>query len=327
MSTSKSARDCGSSEPSRHPFVSDTPAHRRRGRSKSQKSLDLVSTAAEILQEIQPASVRGVCYRLFVAGLIPDMSKNSTGKVSKQLVWAREQGVIPWEWIVDETRKAERVNAWDSIDDLITSAVTQYRRDNWREQPNRVEVWSEKGTVRGILAPVLNEFGVTFQAVHGFAGATTMWDVSQSSVREDKPFTILYVGDYDPSGLCMSEVDLPQRLARYGARVTLRRIALTADDVAPGTTLPHFEAATKKGDSRYKWFVAQYGSKCWELDALSPVVLRERVKQAIVDLIDVDVWNRDLLTEQAEVESMDQYVAGLKKSISSLGANCSGGAS
>ena len=38
------------------------------------------------------------------------MSKAETNKVSMQLVWAREQNIIPWEWIVDETREAERPN-------------------------------------------------------------------------------------------------------------------------------------------------------------------------------------------------------------------------
>ena len=70
-------------------------------RGKSKSSLDLIAASYEILSEIQPASVRAVCYRLFTLGKIPDMSKGSTGKVSKQLVYARENSIIPWEWIVD----------------------------------------------------------------------------------------------------------------------------------------------------------------------------------------------------------------------------------
>jgi hypothetical protein len=37
------------------------------------------------------------------------MGKNSTNRVSRQLVDAREQGLIPWGWIVQETREVERV--------------------------------------------------------------------------------------------------------------------------------------------------------------------------------------------------------------------------
>ena len=75
------------------------------GRGKSEKSLELISIAREILEEIQPATVRAVCYRLFVAGVIDSMEKKNTSRVSVQLTWAREQGIIPWAWIVDETGK------------------------------------------------------------------------------------------------------------------------------------------------------------------------------------------------------------------------------
>ena len=36
-----------------------------------------------------------------------------------------------------------------------------------------MEVWSEKGTIRGVLKPVLNQFANGFRAMHGFAVATT----------------------------------------------------------------------------------------------------------------------------------------------------------
>ena len=47
-----------------------------------------------------------------------------------------------------------------------------YRRDFWDQQPHRVQVWSEKGTVRGVLAPVLDHYAVGFLPVHGFSSAT-----------------------------------------------------------------------------------------------------------------------------------------------------------
>jgi hypothetical protein len=49
-----------------------------------------------------------------------------------------------------------------------------YRRDFWQQQPERVEVWSEKGTIRGVLQPVLDEYGVGFRVMHGFGSATTI---------------------------------------------------------------------------------------------------------------------------------------------------------
>jgi hypothetical protein len=139
------------------------------GRGKHQSSLDAIAAAKNILDEIQPATVRACCYRLFVAGVIPDMSEKSTKRVSTQLTWAREHKHIPWEWIVDETRDAERVSSWDDPRSYIETVRRSYRKDLWNSQPEFIEVWSEKGTVRGTLLPVLQEYGVAFRVLHGWA--------------------------------------------------------------------------------------------------------------------------------------------------------------
>ena len=37
------------------------------------------------------------------------MARSEMARVYRLLLKAREQGIIPWEWIVDETRELERV--------------------------------------------------------------------------------------------------------------------------------------------------------------------------------------------------------------------------
>jgi hypothetical protein len=51
------------------------------GRGKSRQVLELVAAAKAILEQIQPATVRAVCYRLFVAGVIGSMTKAETNRV------------------------------------------------------------------------------------------------------------------------------------------------------------------------------------------------------------------------------------------------------
>ena len=46
------------------------------------RSLALVDAAGTILEEINPATVRAVCYRLFVDRVIESMAKNETKRVS-----------------------------------------------------------------------------------------------------------------------------------------------------------------------------------------------------------------------------------------------------
>lgn len=182
------------------------------GRGKSESSKRLIEASREILEEIQPATVRAVCYRLFVMGLIPSMEKVNTNRVSTQLKYARRQGIIPWEHIVDETREAERVPGWENPEAYMRVVRRTYRRDFWLTQARRVEVWSEKGTVRGILGPVLDEYQVTFRVMHGHSSETALHDVAEEQMDSDRPLVVLYCGDYDPSGLHMSEIDAPKRL-------------------------------------------------------------------------------------------------------------------
>jgi hypothetical protein len=119
----------------------------------------------------QPITGRGIGYKLFTTGLIPSMSRADMQKVYRLLKEAREEGTIPWEWIVDETRSLERVSTWSNPEEYARCVARSYRRDFWDQQPIRVEAWSEKGTIRGVLAPVLDEYAVGFRVMHGFSSA------------------------------------------------------------------------------------------------------------------------------------------------------------
>jgi hypothetical protein len=277
------------------------------GRGQSLKTKMLTEAARFILEEIHPASVRAVCYQLFVRGLIPSMATGETQKVSRIMVIAREKGIIPWSHIVDETRGAERIAEWGNLEELGQSVLGFYRKDFWRQQEETVEIWSEKGTVRGTIKPILDELSVTFRVMHGFSSATIVHNVAAESHRLELPLRALYIGDWDPSGLYMSEVDLPQRLAKYGAKVDLTRVALTSTDTR---SLTPFEAATKRGDPRHEWFTSNYGDMCWELDSMSPPVLRERVREYVESWIEPEAWERCVLVEAAERESLARFKWG-----------------
>lgn len=267
----------------------------------AKESLRVIEAMHDIAEAAQPITGRGVGYKLFTAGLIASMSTKDMKKVYRLLKIARERNMIPWEWIVDETRELERVSTWRDPAEYVRTVKLSYRRDAWADQPVRVEVWAEKGTVRGVLQPVLEEYGVGFRVMHGFGSATSIYDVAQD--EQDRPLVALYAGDWDPSGLYMSQHDLPDRLARYGGdHVVLKRIALLADDI---TDLPSFSAADKKKDSRYKWFTQHHGNECWELDAMDPNDLRERVENRIVAEIEPEAWQRYVTAQEAEQESLE----------------------
>jgi hypothetical protein len=280
-------------------------------RGRAQWSLDLIGAMYKFAEATQPITGRSIGYKLFTAGLIPSMARSDMKRVYRLLKEAREQCIIPWGWIVDETRSLERVSTWSDPDAYARAIARSYRRDFWNQQPVRVEVWSEKGTVRGVLQPVLDQYAVGFRVMHGFSSATSVYDISIDD--DGRELIALYVGDFDPSGLFMSEEDLPKRLAEYdGDHVTVNRIALTEGHVQG---LPSFLAADKRKDPRYKWFVHNYGGDCWELDAMDPNDLRDCVEAAIKELIEPVAWARCETVNQAEQESLKNVIGAWRRHI------------
>jgi hypothetical protein len=247
------------------------------GRGRAQKTIDLVDACIHILEEIQPATVRAVCYRLFVAKLIPSMEKTNTNRISRLLTQAREDGALDWDWVVDETREPERISSWQDVAEFGESVKRAYRRDYWTTQLDWIEVWSEKGSVRGTLAPILNRYGITFRVMHGHGSATAVHAAAEETGNSDKTLTVLYVGDWDPSGMHMSEIDLPERLERYGGDIDIVRCAIH-----------------------------------WEVDALPPPMLRERIEEIILGYLDMDAWERAMQIEAVERESMRKVLDAFK---------------
>ena len=211
----------------------------------AKESLDLIDAMFDIAKATRPITGRGVGYKLFTCDRIPSMATKEMQRVYRLLKQAREQKIIPWHWIVDEGREDEGVPSWDNPADFARSITGQYRRDFWNQQPARVVLWSEKGTVRGLLGPVLDAFGVRFKVLHGFSSATVVHDIAEDD--DGRPLIILYVGDWDPSGLYMSECDLPERLKKYdGHHVQIIRVALVQRQLASLPSLPAGSPAPRK---------------------------------------------------------------------------------
>jgi hypothetical protein len=280
------------------------------GRGRHKETEGFMAHIWDIARERQPITVRGIAYQLFTRGVIGSMTTiGNVRKVSRVATQMREGGALPWAWIADETRRKEQAASWADPRDFMQSVLYQYRKNFWDHQTYRVEVWSEKSTVSGILAPVLDTYAVAFRVQRGFGSATSLHEAAQDTAAQqsDYPVRVLYVGDYDPSGLYMSDVDIPARLERYGGAAHVERIALTPDD-GDGLHLPDFKVSSKAKDPRFKWWQRQdYGAKCWELDALDPRTLRDRVDVAIRSYIDLEAWERCETVERAEHESMAAF--------------------
>lgn len=279
------------------------PIVSRRGRGRGKSTLALESVILDIVDERHPITVRGIGYALFTRGLIKSMSKNEISRISRITTDMRESGIMDWTHIVDDSRSVDRVSGWSNPERMLEVMTRGYRRDHWQDQPTLIEIWSEKSTVSGVIAPVLDEYGATFRVMRGFASYTSVRQAAEDSldIPDGRKGVVLYIGDWDPSGLYMSEMDLPQRLARYGSQWSFERVALIESDTK---NLPSFDAETKKEDPRMPWFVPRYGKKCWELDAMDPNDLRQRLKEQIESRLDLLAWENARRIEEVQRASL-----------------------
>jgi hypothetical protein len=267
---------------------------------KHAKTVKLLEVAVEVLTAQHPMTVRQVYYQL-VSRQVIENNRGQYQAVSNALVEARKDGTIPWEWIEDRLRRPREVLMWENLTERINAAVNGYRRDVWPLQPRYVEVWLEKDALSGIFENALRRYGVTLNVGRGYDGWDSIHNAAERYQRwppmpyaEDDPrllewdaemipTTILYFGDFDPSGEDMVR-SLGERLAFFEVEPTIKKCALTADDVTRYQLPPDFTKAT---DTRRAAFVEKYGDIAVELDALPVEVLRARLVEEVEALMDL----------------------------------------
>lgn len=259
--------------------------------SRHARTSALISAAVEVLTAHHPMTVRQCYYQLVSRQVI----KNNRGQyqsVSKALVSARKEGLIPWDWIEDRLRRPRHVAMWDGVADFA-SVADQYRRNVWETQPRYLEVWLEKDALSGIFEDALEPYGVTLNVGRGYDGWDSIHNAAERLGNDDK---ILYWGDFDPSGEDMVR-SLGERLAFFGTRPEIVKCALTADDIDRYHLPPDF---AKASDSRRDAFVAVHGDISVELDALPGDVLRERLITEVEASMDLAALAKVQQIERAE---------------------------
>lgn len=160
--------------------------------------------------------------------------------------------------------------------------------DRWKNQPNYVEVWVEKDALIGIVSQVCRKLDVPHFSCRGYTSQSEMWSAAQRFIRqEDKESrTIIHLGDHDPSGIDMTR-DIQERLEMFGADVTVKRVALTMEQIELYNPPPN---PTKVTDARSSGYIQIYGHECWELDALEPKIITDLIKNEVTALADPDLF-------------------------------------
>ena len=119
-------------------------------------------------------------------------------------------------------------------------------------------------------------------------GYTSLSEMHKAATRindandQGYDYVILYAGDHDPSGSDMSR-DIQDRLNGFGADFVFERIALNMEQVEARQLPPN---RVKESDSRSGTYRRQFGTGCWELDALPPSELNKIIESAIFECVD-----------------------------------------
>jgi hypothetical protein len=268
-------------------------------------NLPLACVAVELLAAHEPDTVRGNMYLVVSAGFLPDTSDKSYDRIQRLLRNLRENGTIPFEWIVDNVRQTIKPSSWSGLADFAEQVRDTYRLDFWARLPEYIEIIVEKDTIAGKLAPVTREYDVPLHPIRGYSSTSYAWRIAQGWQEITKPITVYYMGDHDASGRDL-ERDVRSKLERY-SRKSFRWIRL-------GVNPEHFDQydiiplEPKKKDTRYKKFVAQWGARCAEVEAIPATDLRDMIRQAIESHIPAGEWEKLKEVEKQEREQWETFM-------------------
>jgi hypothetical protein len=263
----------------------------------------LIEQAAKVLADESPMTIRQLFYRLVSITAIEN-NRGDYQRVSTALTKGRNDGRIDFDWIVDRSRPEYTPNVFEDAAEYARVVSKGYRKDYWQLQPHRVEMWCEKDSVIGSIEDLTNKLGVTVRVTRGFVSTTKAHDLARAIGGSNKPMTVFYLGDHDPSGRQI-ESDLSERIRGYGAKFTIERLAIHAADIAKFKLPP---LRVKESDSRAAGFLRRYSNKCVELDALPPNELRRRIEEAVTAMLNRNLWDRAVMVEQEELASIQRII-------------------
>lgn len=257
---------------------------------KNVSTFDLLLRTISIVNAYMVVTVRQVYYILVSSQDIYN-NLNEYRRIVRILKRARLAGLISFNKVIDDTRKAEKTPSWDSIEDILLAAVNQYRSNWWRDQEFYVEVWLEKRALRRIFYTITNSYDVNLCTGGGYQSWSQVYQAkSRFRANKDKKQILLYFGDLDPSGKDMPR-DIRNRLAKLGLDVQVIEVALSREDISE-YRLPR--NPTKSKDSRKNWYIEKYEiNYAVELDALPPKILEKKIRNSVESYCDTALLQKN----------------------------------
>lgn len=222
-----------------------------------------------------PTSARFLFYELVQRG---QLSKTSTGarrpdqNLHDALMDIREDGRVPWGWIVDETRSLDDYTGYPTIKRGMLSGLPYIVLDPWSGRAPMT--LTESRSLAGVLRSVVSDYACRVAATNGQVGGFLRTDIAPRLQPDDR---VLYLGDLDLAG---GQIEANTRgvLEReVGGGLRWERLALTEQQVAE-----HNLPTIVKRDRRYN---DEHPHEAVETEALSQTVLVDVLRRRLDALL------------------------------------------
>jgi hypothetical protein len=257
-----------------------------------------------IVASMKPMTVRQVFYQATVRDLV-EKSEAGYAKVQTDLVQMRHSGVLPYDWLADNTRWQRRPRTFADVEEALQDTARLYRKALWSDADSYVEVWLEKDARAGVLSPITYEYDVPLMVARGYASLSFLHSAAEYINTTDVPTYIYHLGDFDPSGVNAGEkIESTLKEMAPDAEIHFERKAVSPAQIT-AWDLP--TRPTKKSDSRAKGF----GDISVELDAIEPHLLRHIVRRAIERHLPPDQLRVLKAAEASERQILANLVTGL----------------
>lgn len=249
----------------------------------------------------RPMTVRQVFYRAVSAGIVDKTEGEYKSTVCRLLTDMRLAGELPFSWIADNTRWMRKPTTYTSWENALENTAATYRRAMWADAPVYVEVWLEKDALAGVLLDVTRRWDVPLMVTRGYPSLSYLTGAADYINEIGKPCHIYYFGDFDPSGVHISQ-HLEERLrsfVRDEVPLLFERVAVNEDQIAEHG-LP--TRPTKRSDSRAK----HHGDVSVEVDAFPPATLRSMAEDCISAHVDHERLDQLRVVEREERQTMQR---------------------
>ena len=273
-----------------------------------------LETINKIIEEYQMdgyvLTLRQLYYQLVSRDIVPNKQAEYS-KLSGILKEGRMSGHVDWNAIEDRLRQPSSPPSWENPAEIIDSCIDQYALPRSKGQETYIEVWVEKDALSGVLKRVTEKYHIPIMVNRGYSSVSAMYDAfnrfKRHTLFENQKCKILYLGDFDPSGLDMIR-DVEERMREFivGSSVAemdfeIIPIALTMGQIKKYNPPPN---PAKITDPRAKDFIKKHGNTSWEVDALPPQVLNSILDRAILKLIDLSKFNEMVLKEKNDIDQL-----------------------